>query len=285
MNANDDMAPTKIKKEKNIINKINKNDKIIQIKEQEILKNDKNSISSINRRILTNDYIDWTNNRINNNEIKKYLEILQYNDYELNSLIYKEALIRDKRNFLQYYLSLLRTNHLLIFSFYCNNKDYNIQIIKIFLFFFFFSVQFFINALFFNDNTMHKILIDEGSYNFIYQIPQIIYSCLISGFINAFIKYLSLSEKEIVRFKEEKKIEEKIMDEKKLISILKIKFILFFIITFFLLFLFTYYISCFCGIYINTQIHLIKDTVISFGLSLIYPFGIYLIPGMLEFLL
>ena len=34
MNANDDMAPTKIKKEKNIINKINKNDKIIQIKEQ-----------------------------------------------------------------------------------------------------------------------------------------------------------------------------------------------------------------------------------------------------------
>ena len=80
---------------------------------------------------------------------------------------------------------------------------------------------------------MHKILIDEGSYNFIYQIPQIIYSCLISGFINAFIKYLSLLEKEIVRFKEEKKIEEKIMDEKKLISILKIKFILFFIIKFF----------------------------------------------------
>ena len=30
----------------------------------------------------------------------------------------------------------------------------------------------------------------------------------------------------------------------------------------------------------NTQIHLIKDSVISFGLSLIYPFGIYLIPCM-----
>ncbi len=35
----------------------------------------------------------------------------------------------------------------------------------------------------------------------------------------------------------------------------------------------------FCAIYDQTQNHLIKDTSISFGLSLIYPFGIYLIPG------
>ena len=41
-----------------------------------------------------------------------------------------------------------------------------------------------------------------------------------------------------------------------------------------------FYISCFCGVYVNTQIHLIKDTIISFLLSLVYPFGIYLIPGI-----
>ena len=29
-----------------------------------------------------------------------------------------------------------------------------------------------------------------------------------------------------------------------------------------------------------TQIHLIKDIIISFGLSLIYPFGIYLLPSI-----
>ena len=32
----------------------------------------------------------------------------------------------------------------------------------------------------------------------------------------------------------------------------------------------------------KTQYHLIKDTIISFGLSLVYPFGIYLIPGILR---
>ena len=44
--------------------------------------------------------------------------------------------------------------------------------------------------------------------------------------------------------------------------------------------MFMYYITCFCGIYENTQIHLIKDSLISFELSLIYPFGTFLIPGI-----
>ena len=39
-------------------------------------------------------------------------------------------------------------------------------------------------------------------------------------------------------------------------------------------------ISMFCNIYENTQIHLLNDTLISFGLSLLYPFGIYLLPGI-----
>ena len=125
---------------------------------------------------------------------------------------------------------------------------------------------------------MHKIYIDKGTYNFIYQIPQILYSTLISGVINALIKYLSLSENDIIAFKQEKdNIKNKY---KELIKTLKMKFILFFIITFMLLMVFWYYITCFCGVYSNTQIHLIKDTVTSFCLSLVYPFGIYLIPGI-----
>ena len=35
----------------------------------------------------------------------------------------------------------------------------------------------------------------------------------------------------------------------------------------------------FGAIFKNTKFHLLKDTAISFGLSLIYPFGIYLLPG------
>ena len=64
------------------------------------------------------------------------------------------------------------------------------------------------------------------------------------------------------------------------INCLKVKFFLFFVIEFSLLLLFWYYLSCFCAVYKNTQIHLIKDTLISFGLSLVYPLLLYLIPGV-----
>ena len=67
--------------------------------------------------------------------------------------------------------------------------------------------------------------------------------------------------------------------KEKAVKMLKIKFILFFIINLILLVIFWFYLACFCAVYKNTQMHLIKDTFISLGTSMIYPFGIYIIPG------
>ena len=232
-----------------------------------------NKIIPYKNKKSINENIDTINEQADKN-------ILDYSDNELNSLIYEKAIKYDKRTFVQYYLSLIKTKHLLIFTFYWNNNDYNSQIIKIFLFIFFFAVHFTVNALFFNDETMHKIYIDNGKYDFIYQLPQIIYSDIISGVIETVIQYLALSESLILEIKDSKTIEELKIKNKENLRILKIKFILFFIISFILLFLFMFYITCFCGIYENTQLHLIKDSIISFGLSLIYPFGLNLIPGI-----
>ena len=58
------------------------------------------------------------------------------------------------------------------------------------------------------------------------------------------------------------------------------RFIIFYILYFILLLFFWYFITCFCAVYINTQIILFKDTLISFGLSMSYPFLLYLIPGI-----
>ena len=59
-----------------------------------------------------------------------------------------------------------------------------------------------------------------------------------------------------------------------------IKLIIFFVLIFLFLILFWYYLTCFCGVYKNTQTHLIKDTLLSFGLSLLYPFALNLLPGL-----
>ena len=93
-------------------------------------------------------------------------------------------------------------------------------------------VHFTVNALFFNDKTMHKIYIDNGSYDFIYQITKIIYSSIISRVISVLEKYLSLSEKIIVKFKQEKNNGLFDLKFQKVLLILKIRFILFFIVSF-----------------------------------------------------
>ena len=61
---------------------------------------------------------------------------------------------------------------------------------------------------------------------------------------------------------------------------MKKKFYIFFFIGLFLLIFCWYYLTAFACVYPNTQIHLIKDTLISFGISMSYPFVINLIPGL-----
>ena len=157
-------------------------------------------------------------------------------------------------------------------------SDYNSQIIKIDLFFVNFTVYYTINALFFSDSTLHKINQDDGDYNFIYQLPQIIYSSLISGIINLFFKSLALTGINIVEFKQHKDMMDNLA--KKIKKLIMYKLISYFIVSYILLLLFWYYIGCFCSVYKNTQLHLIKDSIISFGLSFIYPFIWYIFPGM-----
>ena len=92
------------------------------------------------------------------------------------------------------------------------------------------------------------------------------------------LKLLCLSEKQFIEYKQMKDINKK--SEKKMILIWKNKYFIFFIFSYILLFFFWYFISCFCAVYINTQIILLKDTFISFGLSMLYPFVLNLIPGL-----
>ena len=211
--------------------------------------------------------------------INKVKVIMSLRNEEKNNLPFKRALKVDKRTFCEYYISLIQIKHVLFFSFYYD-KDYNSKIIKIDLFFIGFIINYFVNGLFFTDDTMHKIYEDYGVYNFIFQLPQIIYSSLISLVLNTLLKFLALSEGNISDFKRNRKKLGLEQREYELYNKLKIKFLLYFIISSIFLLGFWYYLSMFCAIYRNTQLHLIKDTLISFALSFVYPFGICLLPGL-----
>ena len=127
---------------------------------------------------------------------------------------------------------------------------------------------------------MHKIHEEKGGFNIFFQIPQILYSSIASTVINMILKLLSLSEKNVLTIKQQNNINQAMNSSNKIENCIKIKFIIFFILGNLFLLFFWYFISCFCAVYTNTQIILIKDTLISFTLSMIYPFGINLLPGI-----
>ena len=136
--------------------------------------------------------------------------------------------------------------------------------------------------MFFSDDSIHKEYKDEGKFNFIYQIPQILYSTIITSITNMLLKKLSLSQNDILKLKRNLDIQKVEEASKKIKKCLKLKFILFTIIGLILLIFFWYYLSAFCCVFVNTQISLIKDSAISYGLSMLYPFGLNLLPGILR---
>ena len=269
--------PNKKKLKKNENNKKENNNQNNTI----IINNDdsNNSRTAIDKNDLTLN-IDNKIIKLNENQIYQMaIEINPFTISELNDLAYKDALKIDNRTFCLYYLSLIKTKHIIYFSF-IPYLDYNSRILKMYLFFFNLAINFTVNALFFNDKAMHKIYEEGGTFNFVYNIPQIIYSALISGFIDFLLKILALSESNFIELKKYKYKEPNDLniEAQKIWSKMKIKFMFFFIINLCLLILFWFYLACFCAVYKNTQIHLIKDTVISFCTSIIYPIFIYIIP-------
>ena len=217
---------------------------------------------------------------INEEQEKKILEEHKgLTDEELNDLDYEVAIICDKRTYWQLYWALLKKGQLIIFTFFIND-DYNLRAIKILLFIVSFALYFSINAFFFTDDTMDKIYVDNGMFNFIFQLPQIIYSSLVSTVINMILQKLSISENQILDMKKEKDVEKAKKKANNIKNRLKLKLIIFIILSSVLMLFFWYFISCFCAAYKNTQSILIEDTLISFATSMIYPFGLKLLPGI-----
>ena len=99
------------------------------------------------------------------------------------------------------YWSILKREHLIIFTFFIRN-DHNLIPIKFSRFIFSVCTDMALNVFFFSDETMHKMYIDYGKYNFLQQIPQIVYSTLVSQLIDVFLCFLSLTDKHYYQIKD-----------------------------------------------------------------------------------
>ena len=163
-----------------------------------------------------------------------------------------------------------------MFTFFAE-KDFNLIYIKLAKFVFEVCTNLVMNVLFFFDESMHKIYLNYGKFNFVQQIPQILLSSLISSILNLLIGYLVLTEKPIHKVINLKQSEsdEKLNEINNILKYIKIRYILFFGITILLFAFYWYFISSFCAVYGNTQTIFLEDSISSFITGLLYPFIIY----------
>ena len=105
------------------------------------ISNNINNSMVYNRNAIINNYnknifndassLNFTKEKIKKQEsIENVKNVMKFTDDEVNLLPYELALIYDKRTFCVYYISLIRTKHNLVFSFFHKN-DYNSKITKI----------------------------------------------------------------------------------------------------------------------------------------------------------
>jgi len=233
---------------------------------------DKNDINNINVRSKSQHAININIEEINNNSIDNN-DKNNLDDLDFNNLTYEKAIVSDKRKFIQIYWSKLRRKHLIIFTFFSRN-DYNLIYIKIARFLFLICTSMAMSVIFFFDSSMHKIYLDYGKYNFIQQIPQILYSSIISLVIDILISFLGYTDNNIYEIRQLKEVTTERL--KKIIKKMQIKLIIFFVVTITFLLFYWYLISSFCAVYNNTQTIYIKDFITSFCLGLLYPFVIQL---------
>ena len=210
---------------------------------------------------------------------EKYKDL---DDFQLNNLEYKEACRYDKRSFLKTYWSVLKREHIIIFTFISRN-DHNLFYVKIERFLILLCTQLFMNGLFFTDDSMHKAT-KSTDYSFAQQLPKIIFSLIGTHLIEVFLCYLSMTDTVMYEVKDltKRKHTEQVIAEK--INTMKKKLIAYFIVTLILFAFYWYFVAAFCAVFQNTQKIFLLDFLIGTLIGYIDPFVIYLLKEILRYL-
>ena len=247
---------------------------------------------TLNSKRIINDKDDFTNTeeiikeKTSKNSSSYYIsgnkeELKQFFHLELYYLEYLQALKYDKRTFLRIYWEILKREQRILFI-TLSLKDYNILYVKLSRFVFLLSSDIAFNFFFFTDNSINKLYLNENKYDFKGQLPYIICSAIISNVLDILLCYLTYTDKYyyyIKLYAKETNIKHKVFE---ILKCIKIKLFIFFIIIFVFYIFYWYIVTAFCAVFPNTQVSFIVNGILTFVVSLIYPFIIYMLPAFLR---
>ena len=200
-------------------------------------------------------------------EIYVSYEHKEYNEKEMNELDYEEAIIYDKRNFLQMFWYTLKQKQNIINTF-CSKDKLKPFSTKLLVMIFSFSCYFVINGFLYNEEYVSSKLKSEESktiYEYLSDsIERILYTSIVGGVISFIIGILFNTDKKIENVINKNK-DNKIILKGEIAKIFRcnnIRILCFIISQFIIMTLFTIYIFCFCYVYPNNKLDWFESSLI-----------------------
>ena len=270
-------------KEKEIRQKLKEREKEKE-KEKERIIFIEPSENKLIRKKMKEDKYGQTKSEIKRPQKNKEMEIddnKNLDDYELNHLGYEQALTLDKRGFLKTYWSILKRDHLIIFTFFPWN-DYNLFYVKIEKFFFVILTLMVMNGFLFADKSIHKLYLSGVKYDLSQRLLQIILSVIITHVMELILCFLSMTDRYIYEIKALPKERTSTDSVFIIMKRMRIRLVAFYVSIFFITIFYWYFISAFCAVYRNTQGIFLIDWVLSFILFIIDPFIVYALIALLR---
>ena len=215
----------------------------------------------------------------------KSSQLYDYESDELNELPFKKALKYDKRSFCKYYWNILNFSHIILNVFFRHN-DYNLFAVKLGLLFMTIPINLTFNIFFYTNKSIKLSYVKsmDDITSFISNIANTIYSSILSTSLLIILKTICLTHNSVRvlrKFKDLQKAKQKSMC---VLRCVKIRVAIYYILSLAFLGIFGFYVLCFCAVFENTQKDLVKSTLTSWLISLIYPLIICFITSIFRVL-
>ena len=103
-------------------------------------------------------------------------------------------------------------------------------------------------------------------------IPNTIYSSILSSIFLILLKFMALTHNSVRTLRKMNNVDKAEEKSKCILRCIKIRIAMYYLLSFIFLIVFGFYVLCFCNVFENTQIELVKSTLTSWLISILYPF-------------
>ena len=253
-------------------------------KQNDIIDNENKKTIDTKNDFVQNENESKEKKELSKKEIIKKKEKINKLHYNYSQLEYDEALLLDKRKFIQIYWDYLLQSQLILNHFYVE-LVLELRYIKIIVLVIDISSQFFFNCFFYTDEYISDVYHRNAVISFFSDLPKVIYSILISFFVNTVLKFLSdYNDSLIDIIFEEDNYEIFWEKSEKILKNFYYRINVFIIIVFIFQLFFLYYCTCFCAVYPNIQKLLLFSIFQDILINLLLPFILCLFLAFLRWL-